>query len=384
VAEQSSNPLCRPEYQARIQEFTSRFAAGQPLDAHQLVVEELPYADAGSWRTRSLATMWFEHTRAEYHPEHASSPYEVMLGRLGAELVAKLNGGDEHLRRDRRIALQASYASFNLFECETNESRYVTDFAAPPARIDEPFGFRIYDRFLDTWRLQGVRMPSEASRRGAAPFTYTENLMRWGHPMSPFCRPSNVCAPGVPHDQIVGVQFFERARLDLMRDGSVQVAPLGTQLYNLQSYVTNRTPCGGAPVATPTPLPTPVPTPPVQPPPAEPPAPPTTPTTVEGICAALEDANSETWLINGVNIPVACVRGQLIQALSANQALFSHEVVQTHAGTHWMDAMPQGMLFTVRSTGAADLVSLQKDDRALLLVTRLGDGTLEIVRLQKQ
>jgi hypothetical protein len=62
-------------------EFTSYF------DAHGgLPVFGYPITEAR--QEGGFLVQYFERERLEWHPEHAGTPFEVLLGRLGAELTA--------------------------------------------------------------------------------------------------------------------------------------------------------------------------------------------------------------------------------------------------------------------------------------------------------
>jgi uncharacterized protein YkwD len=51
----------------------------------------MPLSEAAPERSptdgKTYLTQWFERARFEYHPEQAGTPYEVLLGLLGAELA---------------------------------------------------------------------------------------------------------------------------------------------------------------------------------------------------------------------------------------------------------------------------------------------------------
>jgi hypothetical protein len=99
-------------------------------------------------------------------------------------------------------------------------------------------------------------------------------------------------------------------------------------------------------------------------------------------CAELKAQPSDTVQWDGQTIQVACVNGTFKGAVG-DDAIFGHELVQTYTGEIWMEAMPQGMLFTLSEEASSTTSDLVNGDAVVLLVTRISSGDLHIVRLQR-
>ncbi|QQR91463.1 MAG: hypothetical protein IPJ88_06995 [Myxococcales bacterium] len=191
-----------------------------------------------------------------------------MLTRTGAQWLALQMGGmiglrsvqdlkaigrndgdfDEYLRRprtgvigglvnlfdpDNLPAIESSYANGALYECETDPSNYSSEFTESPYHIDQPFTFGIYKAFLDLWKSNGIDFPTGECGPNDRDCIYSSALMRWGRPMSPFCRSQEfACGTGE------GIQVFERA---VFRYGhgpdNVEVTPLAALLQLPESKV---------------------------------------------------------------------------------------------------------------------------------------------------
>ncbi len=129
----------------------------------------------------------FERARFELHPENAP-PYDVLLGRLGAEQLAAR--GEDWQAQPRQAPIAGC-----LYRDET--------------------GFNICGPFLNTWRSAGLRS-SDASIGDA------DHLALWGLPISP--ERTRTTANGV-----IVEQWFERARFELQPDGTVMIGRLGAE-----------------------------------------------------------------------------------------------------------------------------------------------------------
>ncbi|HEY1014612.1 MAG TPA: hypothetical protein VGE07_18020, partial [Herpetosiphonaceae bacterium] len=128
-----------------------------------------PNADTGA----AYATQYLERQRFEYHPEHAGTPFEVLLGRLGVEALA---------------AQGRPYQSFP--KANPAAPHY---FAAT--------GQAIAPEFWDYWRGSGLDLGQPGVSEG-------ESLALFGYPISPAQVETN--ADG---DQVL-TQWFERARFE--------------------------------------------------------------------------------------------------------------------------------------------------------------------------
>jgi hypothetical protein len=119
---------------------------------------------------------YFERQRFEYHPEFRGTPYEVELGRLGAE--------------DASLRNVTSGPAFYLLPAGTQSDANCRFFAETRHRVC--FGF------LDYWQSHGLDF-------GDPGVSYRESLALFGYPLSePFTDP----ATGYT------VQYFERARFE--------------------------------------------------------------------------------------------------------------------------------------------------------------------------
>ncbi|MDP9317012.1 MAG: hypothetical protein M3R24_40195 [Chloroflexota bacterium] len=120
---------------------------------HRLVPLGLPISEAVVERDRGSGeprlVLYFERQRFEYHPEHARTPYHVLLGRLGAEAL-------EHQGRAWQTLPAASPSTPHYFR-ET--------------------GHAIAPQFWDYWRSHGL----ELGDRGVS---VREALALFGYPIS--------------------------------------------------------------------------------------------------------------------------------------------------------------------------------------------------------
>ncbi|MEX2425659.1 MAG: glycosyl hydrolase family 18 protein [Thermomicrobiaceae bacterium] len=134
--------------------------------------EEFQEYNADTMREHTV--QYFERQRYEYHAEHAGTPYEVLLGRLGYE--------DAH----RRGMLDDS-----AFE-RSGES------SDPDCIFFETTGQNACGAFLDYWQSHGLNF-------GEPGISYRESLALFGYPISQeFTDP----------DTGRTVQYFERARFE--------------------------------------------------------------------------------------------------------------------------------------------------------------------------
>jgi spore germination protein len=123
---------------------------------------------------REHTTQYFERQRYEYHPEHAGTPYEVLLGRLG------------HEEADRRGLL--SHEAFEPVDAADDAD----------CLYFEVTGQNTCGVFLDYWESHGLNF-------GDPGISYRESLALFGYPIS---------APFTDPDTGLVVQYFERARFE--------------------------------------------------------------------------------------------------------------------------------------------------------------------------
>jgi spore germination protein len=134
--------------------------------------EEFQELNADTLREHTV--QYFERQRYEYHPEHAGTPYEVLLGRLG------------HEDAGRRGLLDN--AAFQPGEASTD----------PDCVYFEATGQNACGVFLDYWQSHGLNF-------GDPGISYRESLALFGYPISDeFTDP----------DTGRTIQYFERARFE--------------------------------------------------------------------------------------------------------------------------------------------------------------------------
>ena len=124
-----------------------------------------------------FATQWFERHRFEAHPEN-QPPYNVLLGRLGAELLAKQGRGFE--------AIPPGI---------TDQGRCRTFDAAGNEQL-------VCDPFLRYWETHGIQFD------GNAGVSYNESLALFGLPLTYPRMETN------QNGDTVRTQWFERARFE--------------------------------------------------------------------------------------------------------------------------------------------------------------------------
>ncbi len=170
-------PRCFPEVapaisaciDGRIAEFWAR-SGGLPVFGYPTGAQQERQIEG-----RALQAQAFERSRLELHPENAA-PYDVVLGRLGAELLAK-QGRD-----------------WNAFP--------KADPSAP--HFFGPTGHAIAPQFWEYWSGHGLELDGQ---RG---ISFQESLALFGLPLS------DAQAEVNPTDgQLYLTQWFERARFEL-------------------------------------------------------------------------------------------------------------------------------------------------------------------------
>ncbi|GAC1650176.1 MAG: hypothetical protein NVS4B8_24220 [Herpetosiphon sp.] len=160
------------------------------------------HAEARGEASVSYVTQWFERNRFERHPEQVA-PYDVLLGRLGAELLLKHG-------RDWRTEEQVG----------TNPLRApCRQFTVAPAITREVCG-----AFLVYWLGHGLQ--------DARLDRYGTSLALFGLPLTGVRQETN------PNGDAVLTQWFERARFEWHPAQAdpykVQLGLLGTEAHRLQ------------------------------------------------------------------------------------------------------------------------------------------------------
>ncbi|HET7035089.1 MAG TPA: hypothetical protein VFI42_05345 [Thermomicrobiaceae bacterium] len=147
-------------------------SGGLPVFGYPLTEE---FSERNSDLGRMLTVQYLERQRFEYHPEHAGTPYEVELGRLGAEDAIQRNLVVARPFQPLGPAAAGSGCAY---------------FAAT--------GHTLCGGFLGYWRSHGLEF-------GDAGISQRESLALFGYPLSEeFTDP----ATGLT------VQYFERARFE--------------------------------------------------------------------------------------------------------------------------------------------------------------------------
>jgi hypothetical protein len=152
-------------------------SGGLPVFGYPLTIEyDERNPDLGEFRT----VQYTERQRFEYHPEHAGTPYETLLGRLGVQDAA------------RRGLLDTD--PFQPLPADTRSDANCTFFVQTGHRLCH--GFRHY------WQSHGL----DFGDRGVS---FRESLALFGYPISEeFTDP----------DTGLTIQYFERARFEFHPD----------------------------------------------------------------------------------------------------------------------------------------------------------------------
>lgn len=123
---------------------------------------------------QALQVQWFERNRLELHPENPR-PYDVLLGRLGADRLAQLAVDWQQLPRSE---------------------------AAPGCRYFPETGHNLCGDFLQVWRSSGLELDGRAGK------SELESLALFGLPLT------DARAEVIASNEY-NVQWFERARFEL-------------------------------------------------------------------------------------------------------------------------------------------------------------------------
>lgn len=125
----------------------------------------------------TYTVQYFERERFEYHPENAGTVYEVLLGRLGNEVLL-MQGRD-----------------WQTFEkSDPSEANYM-----------DVTGFAVAPEFIDYWSSHGLDF-------GEPGFSFRESLALFGYPISQAEMETNAAG------DTVLTQWFERARFEFHPD----------------------------------------------------------------------------------------------------------------------------------------------------------------------
>ena len=142
-----------------------------------------------------LQAQWFERNRLELHPENAR-PYDVLLGRLGADRLSQIG--------------------VNWFQLPRGEAR-------PGCRFFAETGHSVCDLILSAWRAKGLEFDG---RRGTSE---AESLALFGAPLG---EASIETIAGKAYT----VQWFERARFELHPENAppynVLLGLLGNEVHS--------------------------------------------------------------------------------------------------------------------------------------------------------
>jgi len=114
---------------------------------------------------------WFERNRLELHPENAP-PYDVLLGRLGGELVA-------------------------------TQDAPAPETPQAGCRYSEQTGFNICGEILAYWNANGLEIDGQPGTTAA------ESIALFGLPLT------GTYETTLPDGNVITVQWFERARFEL-------------------------------------------------------------------------------------------------------------------------------------------------------------------------
>ncbi len=143
-------------------------------------------------------TQYFERERLEHHPDLAGTPYEVLLGRIGNEVL-----------------LEMGINWFDFPKADPNDPNYF-----------EETGHAIAPEFYDYWSSHGLDFGDEG-------VSLRESLALFGYPISPAQMETN------PDGDTVLTQWFERARFEYHPDNDpehqVLLGRLGAELLELRA-----------------------------------------------------------------------------------------------------------------------------------------------------
>jgi len=143
---------------------------------------------------KTLQVQWFERNRLELHPEN-EAPYDVLLGRLGADSLAQKKRKWE---------------------------KFPKSMAQEGCRFFPETGHNICGEFLEKWHAEGLEIDGQPG------FTEGENLALFGLPLSDPMKE-------ILEEKDYTVQWFERARFELHPENEppfkVLLGLLGNEVY---------------------------------------------------------------------------------------------------------------------------------------------------------
>lgn len=147
---------------------------------------------------QEFLTQYFERERMELHPENAGTPYEVLLGRLGNEVL---------------LAMDRDWMTFPKADPSAENYMAATGHAIAP-------------EFYAYWSSNGLDLGDDG-------VSFRESLALFGYPISPAEMETNMAG------DTVLTQWFERARFEYHPDNpegqQVLLGLLGSELLELQS-----------------------------------------------------------------------------------------------------------------------------------------------------
>ncbi|GAC1544174.1 MAG: hypothetical protein NVS2B7_18340 [Herpetosiphon sp.] len=189
------SPLCFPTVPAITQCIDGRFREFWN-DNGALPIFGYPITDQQSEVNRdtghSYQTQWFERNRLELHPDNPR-PYDVLLGRLGAELLARQGRGFEGIPAGVVIAGRC-----RMFTVADRQQA-------------------VCDPFLKYWEDHGLRFAGQIGT------SYAESLALFGLPLTYPRMETN------PNGDTVLTQWFERARFEYHGAAGVLLGLLGNE-----------------------------------------------------------------------------------------------------------------------------------------------------------
>lgn len=122
-------------------------------------------------------TQYFERERMEYHPENEGTPYAILLGRLGNEVL---------------LQMERDWTAYPKDDPSTENYQAATGFAIAP-------------EFIDYWSSHGLDLGDPGT-------SFAESLALFGYPISPAMIETNSSG------DTVLTQWFERARFEYHPD----------------------------------------------------------------------------------------------------------------------------------------------------------------------
>lgn len=173
-----------------------RQSGGVPVFGFPLTAE---FSDRSPGQSQMLTVQYLERQRFEYHPEFKGTPYEVELGRLGAEDAAQrgLTSTQPFLPLSNSIS-----GCDHVVETQHN----------------------LCGAFLDYWHSHGLDL-------GDPGYSFRESLALFGYPIS---------EPFIDPDSHMLVQYFERAVFEYHPDNpdpyKVELRRLGAEQFATRAW----------------------------------------------------------------------------------------------------------------------------------------------------